>query len=132
MNLSHKSSCQATLNKVQINVSKTRRCLVQSLSECVYSKLKNARSVKKLGSISRTLICVILTLPIPGNRIKNIRAIRRGTPVFRWHLLFNLQLEWMCCLDYQTCFKSTVLIACNGCLHIDAKIMFKNNGCLCK
>ena len=28
-NISHKSSCQATLNKVQINVSKTRRCLVQ-------------------------------------------------------------------------------------------------------
>ena len=29
LNISHKSSCQATLNKVQINVSKTRRCLVQ-------------------------------------------------------------------------------------------------------
>ena len=28
LNISHKSSCQATLNKVQINVSKTRRCLV--------------------------------------------------------------------------------------------------------
>ena len=92
LNISHKSSCQATLNKVQINVSKTRRCLVRFQVSVCTQNWKTQEVSKNLARYPEHLFVWSSPCQFLATESKTLELYAGAPPFFAgiYYLIYNL------------------------------------------